>query len=362
MYINEFKSRQLELVAEHRTVLRKKPHLRWLFFEIINKCNLRCSHCGSSCLSDGQQLSVDDIRRTLITINDDKPMVCVTGGEPLLHPDFFGIIDQINKMGFKWGMTTNGTLIDEKKAEDLARAQIATVSVSLDGMEESHDKLRGYKGAWELAVRGLSSLIKAGIEPQVTTVCHRGNIEDIEELYELINSMGITSWRVINVEPIGRACESDGMMLDEKQFRWLLSFIRSKRFDNTCDMEVTYGCSHYLGLENERMVREHYFLCGAGLLTASVRSNGDICACLDIENRSELVQGNIKNDNFLNVWINKFKEFRYDRTEYSSKCRDCTERLYCGGDSYHTWDYEKMEPKLCYKDFMFGGSENHISV
>ena len=116
-------------------------------------------------------------------------------------------------------------------------------------------------------------------------------------------------------------------------------------------MEVTFGCSHYLGVENERMVRDHYFLCGAGILTASVRSNGDICACLDIENRKELVQGNIRTDSFMDVWRNRFQVFRRDRTADCSKCIACPERFICGGDSTHTWDFENNKPLLCYRDY-----------
>ena len=137
--------------------------------------------------------------------------------------------------------------------------------------------------------------------------------------------------------------------LTMEQLSHLLEFIREKRFDPECKMEVTFGCSHYLGTENERMVRDHYFLCGAGILVASIRSNGDICACLDIENRKELVQGNIKADNFMEVWRNRFHAFRRDRTSDCAKCANCSERFICGGDSTHTWDFTKNEPLLCYQ-------------
>ena len=99
------------------------------------------------------------------------------------------------------------------------------------------------------------------------------------------------------------------------------------------------------------MVRDHYFLCGAGILTASVRSNGDICACLDIENKYELVQGNIRTDSFMDVWTNRFKPFRIDRTADCSTCLECSERTICGGDSTHTWDFEHRKTLLCFRDY-----------
>lgn len=351
MRISELKRSQLEAVAGHRDHLRRSPHLRWLFFEITDRCNLECRHCGSSCSAEGQYLTVEDIRKTLASIRTDKPMICLTGGEPMLHPDFFAIAECVRDMGFSWGMTTNATLIDYKTALKLRDACMSTVSVSLDGMEQSHDYLRQRKGAWKLALRGIRVLQDAGFQPQITTVLHQGNYDELDSVYKLACDMGITSWRPINVEPIGRACESDDMMLTDDQFADLLAYIREKRFDPECDMEVTFGCSHYLGTEYERMVRDHYFLCGAGILTASVRSNGDICACLDIENRPELVQGNIRTDNFMDVWTDRFKPFRTDRTESCSECMECSERFICGGDSTHTWDFEHGKPLLCFRDY-----------
>lgn len=349
--VRDLKHSQLEAVARHRDILRKSPHLRWLFFEITDRCNLECRHCGSSCSAEGQYLTVSDVKKTLESVRPVQPMICLTGGEPVLHPDLFSIAECIKSMGFLWGMTTNATLIDDKTAHKLRDAGMGTVSVSLDGMEKSHDDLRQRKGAWKLALRGIRALQDAGFQPQITTVMHQGNYNELESVYKLACDIGITSWRPINVEPIGRACESGDMMLTNKQFAELLAYIREKRFDPKCDMEVTFGCSHYLGTGYERMVRDHYFLCGAGILTASVRSNGDICACLDIENRPELVQGNIRTDDFMDVWNNKFKPFRKDRTEDCSACIECTERFICGGDSTHTWDFEHGKPLLCYRDY-----------
>ena len=349
MSILQLKRTQLEQVARHREELKAKPHLRWLFFEITNKCNLRCMHCGSSCTSIGELLSVQDIEKTLVAVQNEHPMICLTGGEPLLHPEFFDIASRIHSMGFSWGMTTNATLIDDDAAYELRKSGMSTVSVSLDGMEHSHDLLRRQTGAWQKAISGLKSLQKAGFQPQVTTVVHQENINELDSLYSLLCDMGIRSWRPINIEPIGRACEAGNLLLTAEQFNYLLRYIREKRFDPECSMEVTFGCSHYLGTENERMVRDHYFLCGAGILTASVRSNGDICACLDIEDRKELVQGNIRTDDFMEVWHDRFHAFRRDRTSDCARCMNCSERFICGGDSAHTWDFGKNEPLLCYQ-------------
>jgi hypothetical protein len=119
MTIEDLKRSQLEIVARHREDLKQSPHLRWLFFELTDRCNLKCRHCGSSCTAEGQALTIDDVERTLRTVQQSpyKPTICLTGGEPMMHPDFFEIAGLVKEMGFNWGMTTNATLIDEEAAE-----------------------------------------------------------------------------------------------------------------------------------------------------------------------------------------------------------------------------------------------------
>ncbi len=342
------KRNHLTALAARRDQYRKTPKLTWLFFEITSQCNLRCRHCGSRCENVGTELAVEDIQKTLGMLDvSSAPMICLTGGEPLMHPHFREIVSVVSEQGFFWGMTTNATLITPETVELLRKKQMSSVSVSLDGLEQVHDALRMSAGAWKKAVNGIRLLIDAGFSPQVTTVVHSGNILDIEQLYKVLCDLGVQNWRLVNVDPIGRACETNELLLNRAGFKWLINYIQEKRYDPGCMMKITYGCSHYLGVEKERMVRDQYFMCGAGLFIASVRSNGDICACLDIENRPELVQGNIHQDNLIHVWNHRFEFFRQDRTANSEICRKCKDRLICGGDSAHTWDYDRQEPKLC---------------
>ena len=114
-------------------------------------------------------------------------------------------------------------------------------------------------------------------------------------------------------------------------------------------MDVRFGCSHYLSYEYEHEVRDYYFICGSGIYVGSILCNGDIYSCLDIERRPELIQGNIAKDRFSVVWYERFREFRADRTQYSKDCKNCTERLFCNGDSTHTWDFTVNEPMFCFK-------------
>ena len=264
----------------------------------------------------------------------------------MLRKDFFEILGYANQLGYHWGMTTNGTLITRDIAHKLAESGMRTVSVSIDGLQETHDRLRGLPGGYERAMQGIRNLIDEGAFQtiQVTTVVNHQNISELDELFEIMDGIDIDSWRVINLEPIGRALQYPEMMCTKEDYIRLFDFIREKRM---AGYPVEYGCSHFLGLEYEREIRNWYWFCGAGLTTASIMANGEIGACLDIERRSETIQGNIRKDRFSDVWKNRFEIFRKDLTENSEYCKDCDYRCFCRGDAHHTWDYDRNQPRVC---------------
>ena len=354
--INEIKTEHLRQLSEYRSGLQKAPKLKFLFLELTRRCNESCIHCGSRCGDmTGRELTLEQYKDFLDKIKRDFTtrgiQLCITGGEPLLRRDFFEIMGYAHSLGFQWGMTSNGTLIDRETAAKLEECGMGTISVSLDGMKGSHDAFRRTPGGWDAAVRGINALIEQNAfqEIQVTTVIHKGNIEELDELYDYLCGVDIDSWRLATIEPIGRALDA-GLSLDAEDYRWVLDFIRAKRAEN---MPVTYGCTHYLGAHYEREVRDWYFLCNAGIYTAGIRANGDIGACLDIEMRPELLEGNILTDDFTQVWNNGFKPYRTDLCNKSAKCSACGEREFCKGGSFHSWDFDKNEQRICLKGVLF---------
>ena len=249
------------------------------------------------------------------------------------------------------GITSNGTLIDDQTASALAEAGLDTISISVDGIGEIHDQFRNSTGCFERAIAGIKALQANGIEPQIMSVIHKRNLHQLREMFSFFQSLGIYSWRLTNVDPIGRAINENELLLDGNELKRLYDFILWARMDGGGDMEVTYGCSHFVTLAYERMIRDSYFQCGAGTQVASITALGNIVACLDIERRADLVQGTLWNDDFIDVWENRFQQFRRDRTEDSSVCRNCEKRSICLGDAAHTWDFDNTlrlkEAVLC---------------
>lgn len=342
----------LEQLYEYHKTLFEVPRLQQLFFELTLNCNEHCWHCGSRCGDvRASEMDAQFWKRILDEVKEDYkdalPQINVTGGEPLLYGHFEEVMSYAHALGFKWGMTSNATLITPEVAHMLASCGMGTISVSIDGLPETHDKLRGMKGAYDKAMAGIQNLIDEGAfkHIMVTTVVNHETMKELDALYEIMCGIDIDSWRVIGVEPIGRALEKPELAMTSEDQKRLMDFIRSKRAE---DMPVTYGCSHYLGLDYEREVRDWYFLCQAGITTASITSTGDVTACLDIDrNQPGVVQGNVQSRRFSDIWEKEFKIFRYDKADEDPKCRDCKSRKYCMGGSCHTWDYAKKVQRVC---------------
>lgn len=336
------------------------PKLLHLFWETTLRCNSACAHCGSDCGrgEEKEPLTTQEIKTFFSRVAEDFDpsgiLVNVTGGEPLLREDLFEVMAHAHALGFSWTMTTNGSLITEETVEKLRQSGMSTVSVSLDGTAQIHDRFRGGRGSFARAARGIRLLASSGCfhEVQVTTVVHRQNLQVLEAVYETVQALGADSWRVINIEPIGRARQHPELLLDREGWKQLLAFISEKR--EFSDFPVTYGCAHYLGetLERERRLRPWPFTCLAGTGVASVAYNGDILSCLSIEHRPELIQGNIRRDDFSDVWRRGFTQYRNAHHENSPFCAGCIHASKCGGDSFHTWDFERNRPRICLKDIL----------
>ncbi len=363
----EIKEKNMRQLYEQRELLKRNPCLVYLFFELTDACNMVCLHCGSCASPENRTyLSFDAVKRVLKEVAEKyEPhsiMICLTGGEPMLHPDFYEIAQSARTLGFQCGITTNATLIDAEAAKKIKDSGIRSVSVSLDGLEETHDWFRNCDGAYKRTVEGIKNLVSISDDEfavQVTTVVHKKNMGELDGICKLLTQLCVDSWRIANIDPIGRALEHDELLPGADEMKALLEYIRMKRFDNSLKMHISYGCSHYTGIEYENEIRDHYFYCGSGLSVASVLCNGDIYSCLDIERRPELIQGNVFRDSFTDVWEHKFSEFRRDRTEDCADCKACEERLFCMGDSAHTWDYDKKMPKLCLKKLISERKENN---
>ena len=320
-----------------------------LLIEITKKCNARCDQCGSRCDIHSEELlskeqilaALTDIKETIGTYT----MLNITGGEPLLRHDLFEIMREATAMGFEWGMVTNGSLITDETIEQMKESGLKTVTISVDGLRETHDSLRHLPGSWDKIMVALKKLKAAAFldHLQVTFTANRRNVFEFETLYEILRPLKLDSIRVSMMDPIGRAMDNTDLLLTREELLYFTALInRLNRKPGAT--HILWGCPHFLGnlLPNRR------FYCFAGIYTASILANGDIFVCPNVPHRPELIQGNILRDSFGKVWREGFLPFR-SRT-LPQKCESCEYKDDCKGDSFHTRDFEKGEPLFCYRD------------
>ena len=349
-----------EILSSEKEKLSVYPDLRNLFWETTLRCNEKCMHCGSragECAKLDDELTTDEIKKAFKDvsekINPKNILINVTGGEPLLRKDLFDVMDYAhNELEFRWGITTNGLLIDEEVIKQMKKTGLATMSISIDGMEETHDKFRGVSGAFAKTINNIKKLQSNRFLKvfQITTVVNKMNISELNEMYKLMNDLEVDSWRIINMDPIGRALDNNKLELNKDDYIYLFDFMEKN--NKKSSFQITYGCAHYLGIDKEYSVRDFGFFCFAGFTIASILYNGDIYVCPDVERRKELIQGNVKVDNFADIWFNRFEWFRNLDKFKIGKCSTCDEWRYCRGDSLHTWDFNNNKPKLCLKNLL----------
>lgn len=352
-----YKLGELSLMQKYKEKEREIHPLIDLFWECTMSCNAKCKHCGSSAeirKYDGE-LTTKEIKEGFKQIAENmdasKILINVTGGEPLVRQDLFEVMEYAtNELGFHWGMTTNGILLTDENIEKLKQSNMETISISIDGIGETHNSFRGVPASYNTILKNIKKLQEANFVKhiQVTTVFHKQNINQLEELYKVMADLKLDSWRLASMDPIGRAKENDELLLNGEELKKILDFIKAKKKDKR--LELQYGCPGFLGLDYEKEARKHYFYCRTGINIASILYNGDLFVCPNVPRRAELIQGNIKVDNFKDVWENKYKSFRNKNRTKCEECANCDSWEYCLGGSYHTWNFEdNIQNKCPYK-------------
>ena len=326
--------------------------LNYLFWECTTRCNFHCRHCGSDCSVQSREkdMPLEDFLRALDTIpSSHRPkdfIVVLTGGEPLLRPDIETVGRAIRERGFGWGMVSNGWFYDEAAHARLLGAGMGALTISLDGLEASHDWMRGLRGSYTRAVRAIGlSAADPRLNADVVTCVNKKNLSELPQIHDVLTGLGVAQWRLFTVIPIGRAARDPEMHLSKDEFVRLMEFIRERR-EQKGRMKVTFSCEGFLG-RYEEQVRDTRFFCRAGVNIASILIDGRICACPNID-RDLFSQGSIYEDNFYEVWEEKFLPYRKRNWARKGSCASCAQWKNCLGNGMHNWHGSSCELLQCH--------------
>ncbi|MDD7319320.1 MAG: TIGR04133 family radical SAM/SPASM protein [Prevotella sp.] len=347
--INDYKlSTKKRIALELARAIRKSNiihhPLRQLFWECTLRCNMHCRHCGSDCkkMMEQHEMPREDFFRVLDSVarrTDPKEVfVEITGGEPLMRDDLEECGRGIHERGFTWGMVTNGYLLTPERFQSLRKAYLYTVAISLDGLEEDHNWMRGHREGFAHVNRALDILVADPlIKFDVVTCVNRRNYPHLSEIRDFLIAKGVKDWRLFSIFPSGRAANDPLMLLKNEEYRGMLNFIKHTRSEG--QINTSYGCSGFIG-NYEGEVRDHPFSCQAGITVGSVMADGAIAACASI--RADYNQGNIYDDDFMDVWENRYHPHRTDQWKRTGECATCKFFRYCHGNSMHLRDNNKQ--------------------
>lgn len=268
-----------------RVPYQRTTHAVW---EITLKCNLACSHCGSRA-GDARtgELSTAEALDLVRQLDEaDIREITLIGGEAYLRKDWLEIAAEIHRRGIVATMVTGGLGISARLAERMAQAGLTSVSLSIDGLEATHDSLRGVPGSWRSAFLALKHLREAGLQVSVNTQINKRSMPELSALYALIAEMGIHSWQLQMTVPMGRAADDHAILLQPYELLELFPLLAELAERGQRDgvrlrpgNNVGYFGPYETLLRGAGDASQHWMGCQAGVQVLGIEADGSIKGC-----------------------------------------------------------------------------------
>ena len=320
-------------------------------WEVTGACNLSCEYCRASAtpLPAEGELSTQEALAFIDEVAPRRPMLILSGGEPLLRTDIFDIARYAMGRGVRVSLATNGTLLTPEAVEKIKEAGIVRVSVSLDGPSpDIHDLARG-QGSFDLAMRGID-ILRGRIDFQINMTVTKENLDVVGATMDLAERLGAVAFHLFFLVPTGRGRE-DELVTPGEQDEILRQVARDSR---NRKMEVKVTCAPQYGRIAEEVLTEAErrgvmgSACLAGTSFVFVSRTGDVSPCGYLP----IVAGNVREEKFSDIWDNSpvFVDLR--KRELLGRCGGCDRREVCGGCRARayalTGDYLGSDPLCSY--------------
>ena len=306
------------------------PPPSYVIWDCTRRCNLNCLHCGAVKEKYPFELSTEQIKSYLNQLAALKVgTFAVTGGEPLLRKDLSEVLYHAWQRGLKTGIATNGFLVDQTAAEWIKTAHVHSVQVSLDGLEPTHNRIRGNDQSFTRAVHAIELLNKLKVPlVSVATTVTSLNFSEIDEIRQFLFHLGIRLWRLAFVMPIGRAYQSN-IYPDIDQFIWLLEYVKEH---NSSKLHIYLGENlTFLG-DWEKQVRNGPVICPIGFTACCIGVDGNVRGCPEQPDTAENQEGSLLETPFQKIWQKGFSRYRKREVLTTDvNCSNCRSKNECYG-------------------------------
>ena len=347
---------------EERTGIKAPRIVAW---EITRSCNLACAHCraAAQCEPYPGELSLAECKRVVDDIASiTDPILILTGGEPLMRPDIWDIIDYAREKGLHPVIGTNGTLVDDECARRIAEHGIPRVSVSLDfPTAEGQDAFRGKDGAFDETLEGMRNLRAHGVGVQVNTTITKMNNHLVQDMHDLALAEGAEAFHPFLLVPTGRGEDLVDVELTPEEYEEVLTWAYHCQKASPLHFKPTDAPQYYriirqlCAREGRAVTPETYGMeamtrgCLGGITFAFISHVGDVQPC----GYFDMQLGNVLETPFSEIWTNSpvFTDLR-DYSRLKGKCGACEYKRVCGGCRARalaaTGDYLAEEPYCAY--------------
>jgi SynChlorMet cassette radical SAM/SPASM protein ScmF len=287
--------------------------LTQLYFYLTEGCNLKCRHCWIAPKYQSPDKVLPSLKPEVFQhiIQQAKPLglagVKLTGGEPLMHPQIFDLLEIIRSEELRLVVETNGVLCTPELAKKLAACKSPFISVSVDGSDaKTHEWVRGVKGCFDAAMRGIRNLVNAGFKPQIIMSVMQHNREQMESLVEMAEALGAGSVKFNIVQPTARGdvLHETGQTLNITELveigKWVETVLSKKS-------KISIYYNHPMAFRSLSSIfganGDGCGVCGIlGIL--GVLSDGSYALCGIGETVPEMVFGKAQEDALEGVWKN----------------------------------------------------------
>ena len=292
-------------------------------WEVTAACNLSCGYCRASASRkpDPTELSTTEAISFLDSIAPLRPMLILSGGEPLLRPDIFLLARHAKSLGLRVSLASNGTTITSHAADEIAASGVSRVSISLDAASSTgHDRMRG-QGSFERAMQGIENL-RGKVDFQINHTITGRNESDVAAIFDLAERAGAAALHFFFLVATGRGREEDLLTPERQEER--LREIDFERERHAIDVQVTCAPQY---ARIARPGKRRAGGCLAGRSFVFVSRTGDVFPC----GYFPLNVGSIREKNFIEIWENAPELLALRERALTGKCGRCSYAGTCGG-------------------------------
>ncbi|MGA2173076.1 MAG: radical SAM protein [Sedimentisphaerales bacterium] len=310
-----------------------KPRL--IAFELTRRCRYECKHCRANAGPDrDSELTTQQCKKIIAAMAKfAKPVLILTGGEPMERPDLYEIIKYAKEKGLRVVMATCGYLLDDESMAKLKKAGVSALAFSIDGSAaDTHDRFRQSDGSFDAVMKAAAVARKAKVPFQINTTISKINAGEILGIAELAKRLGASCFNPFMMVPMGRAKEIDDAVLDPVQYEYILGELLRIKLRGDVNVRVTCGPSFARICEQARArgltAEGSGCIGGRGFGFISYKGDVQTCGFLDISAGNLVANG----FNFKKIWLeSKFLNEIRDVSAMKDNCGECEYAGLCGG-------------------------------